>query len=89
LKYFMEIEIPNMDKLAAEIFAETGKRVIMRYQMDGAGPHADKTLLDAINWEFDKRGWILKFQASNSPLTNVKDYCIFPALSKAVHCRKL
>jgi hypothetical protein len=24
LKYFMEIEIPNMDKLAAEIFAETG-----------------------------------------------------------------
>jgi hypothetical protein len=61
LKYFMEIEIPNMDKLAADFFAETGKRVIMRYQMDGAGPHTDTTLLNAINSEFDDRGWIFMF----------------------------
>jgi hypothetical protein len=38
----------------------------------------------AINSEFYKRGWILQFQPSNSPLTNIKDYCIFPAMSKAV-----
>jgi hypothetical protein len=84
LKYFMETEIRNMDELAKEIYEKTGKRVIMRYQMDGAGPHTDKKLLDGINSEFDKRGWILSFQPSNSPLTNVKDYCIFPAMSKAV-----
>jgi hypothetical protein len=89
LKYFREIEIPNMDKLAADIFAEeAGKRVIMLYQMDGVGPHTDTTLLVAINWEFDKRGWILKFQPSNSPLTNVKDYCIFPAMSKVVTAKQ-
>jgi hypothetical protein len=88
LNYFMEIEIPNMDKLAAEILAETGKRVIMRYQMDGAGPHTDATLLNSINSEFDDRGWIFMFQPSNYPLTNVKDYCIFPAMSKAVTAKQ-
>jgi hypothetical protein len=77
-----------MDKLAAEIFAETGKRAIMRYQMDGTGPHTDTTLLNAINLEFDKRGWIFTFQPSNYPLTNVKDYCIFPAMSKAVTAKQ-
>jgi hypothetical protein len=55
----MEIEIPNMD--CADIFAETGKRAIMRYQMDGAEPQPEYKLLDAINWEFDKSAvWILK-----------------------------
>jgi hypothetical protein len=38
----------------------------------------------AINSEFYKRGWILEFQPSNPPLTNIKDYCIFPAMSKSV-----
>jgi hypothetical protein len=33
-------EIP-MDQLVAEIHDETGKRVIMSYQMDRAGPHTD------------------------------------------------
>jgi hypothetical protein len=73
---------------AAESFAETGKRVIMRYQMDGAGPHTDTTLLNAINSEFDDRGWIFKFQPSNSLLTNVKDYCIFTAIPKAVTAKQ-
>jgi hypothetical protein len=68
----------------ADIFAETGKRAIMRYQMDGAGgPQPECKLLDTINWEFDKSAvWILKFQPSNSP-TNVKD-CV-----SSQQCRKL
>ena len=37
-----------------------------------------------INDEFQKRGWLLKFQPSNSPVTNVKDDCLFPALSKHI-----
>jgi hypothetical protein len=88
LKYFMETEIPNMDRLAAELQTKTGKRVVMRYQMDGAGPHTDKRLLDGINSAFHERGWILIFQPSNSPLTNIKDYCIFPAMSKAVTAKQ-
>jgi hypothetical protein len=36
-----------------------------------------------INSEFAKRGWILHFPPPNSPLTSIKDYCIFPAMSKA------
>ena len=61
-----------------------GKKVIVRYQMDGAGPHKDKELNSYLAEAFDDRGWILKFQPPNSPLTNVKDACIFPALSKHV-----
>jgi hypothetical protein len=60
----------------------------MRYQMDGAGPHTDTRLLEGINEAFDKRGWILNFQPSNSPLTNIKDSCIFPAMSKAVTAKQ-
>ena len=52
--------------------------------MDGAGPHQDGKLLEFINDEFQKRGWLLKFQPSNSPVTNVKDDCLFPALSKHI-----
>jgi hypothetical protein len=62
----------------------TLKKVVIRYQMDGAGPHRDGTLLQWLADEFDKRGWVLVFQPANSPLTNVKDMSLFPALSKRV-----
>jgi len=84
LRFFDEIEIPALETLAKQIAQETGKRVVFRYQMDGAGPHRDTKLLKFLDEEFDKRGWMLKFQPSNSPLTNVKDMSIFPALSKHV-----
>jgi hypothetical protein len=45
-------------------------------------------LMVAINSEFDKCGWRLQFQPSNYPLTNIKDYCIFPAMSKAVTAKQ-
>ena len=69
----------------------------IRYSLDGhlsqevnkgscwnAGHHQDGKLLEFINDEFQKRGWLLKFQPSNSPVTNVKDDCLFPALSKHI-----
>lgn len=31
-----------------------------------------------------KHGWLWTYQPGNSPLTNVKDACIFPAMSKRV-----
>jgi hypothetical protein len=78
LKYFMQMEIPNM---------------WMRWLLESitrreAGPHTDKRLLDGINSAFDERGWLLHFQPSNSLLLNVKDYCIFPAMSKAVTAKQ-
>ena len=84
LKYYNENEIPKLDAIAAKLASETGKKVVVRYQMDGAGPHQDKKLLEGLEEAFDCRGWHLKFQPANSPVTNVKDACIFPSMSKAV-----
>jgi hypothetical protein len=48
LKYFMNTEISSMDELARDIYAEAGKRVITRYQMDGAGTHTDEIMPNGI-----------------------------------------
>ena len=59
-------------------------KVIVRYQEDGAGPHTAKELIKFMEAGFEKRGWIMVRQPPNSPVTNVMDYWIFPALSKRV-----
>ena len=82
LDWFKNIEIPACEELCRKV--GTTQKTILRYQMDGAGPHQDGKLLEFINDEFQKRGWLLKFQPSNSPVTNVKDDCLFPALSKHI-----
>ena len=33
--------------------------------------------------EFDKRGWMLACQCSQTPAVNVQDACVFPSLSKS------
>ena len=84
LKYFKEIEIPNLERLTEEISSSCNQQVLVRYQMDSAGPHTDRVLLDFLEEEFIKRDWMLVRQPAQSPLTNVKDTCIFPCLSKQV-----
>lgn len=84
LKWYLEKEIPRLEDVARQVFQLTGKSIVIRYQMDGAGPHRCNVLLTRLQEEFDIRGWILKFQPSQSPLTNIKDACIFPAMSKEV-----
>jgi hypothetical protein len=81
-----EVETPRLDALAQRRSFELGgvDIIIMRYQWDSAGPHQDKTLIKFLQYEFSKRGWLFMCQPSQSPLTNVKDACIFPALSKKV-----
>jgi hypothetical protein len=37
-----------------------------------------------LNGALEAKGWHLKCQPPNSPITNVKDACIFPALSKRI-----
>lgn len=83
LDWFQKKEIPRLEAVAREVYALTGKKSIIRYQMDGAGPHIGKELLKELDQEFNNRNWILKFQPSQSPLTNVKDFCTVPAMSKA------
>jgi hypothetical protein len=84
LSYFRDTEIPRLDEISHELETSTGKRVIVRYQMDNATPHVCATLKNFILAEFDERNWQLKYQPSNSPVTNVKDDYVFPALSKQV-----
>jgi hypothetical protein len=82
LTEFFSDEFQRLDTIAQELESRTGKRTIVRYQMDGAGPHRDGRLLAYLDEEFSSRaGWHLKFQPPNSPITNVKDACIFPSLS--------
>ena len=38
LKHFIEKEIPLLDELAAKVSTETNKRVMIRYQINGAAP---------------------------------------------------
>ena len=52
--------------------------------MDSAGPHTDDVLLDFLRQQFLDRNWMIVRQPSQSPLTNVKDTCVFPSLSKEV-----
>jgi hypothetical protein len=84
LTEFFAEEIVRLEAVAQKIGSETGKRVVVRYQMDGAGPHRDGKLLAFLDEELGDRGWHLKFQPPNSPITNVKDACIFPSLSKRI-----
>jgi hypothetical protein len=56
----------------------------MQYQWDLAGPHQDKRLNKFLQYKFSKRGWLFVCQPSQSPLTTIKDACIFPAFSKKV-----
>ena len=76
--------IPAMEATEEELSLRLNKKIVFRYQMDGAGPHKDKQLLQFIESEFDQRGWLMKFQPSQSPMLNVKDAAILPMLSKKV-----
>lgn len=75
---------PKFDLLCQQIGTRTGKRVVVRYQKDTAGPHQDKKLVDHLNEQFDVRYWMLAFQPFNSPICNTNDDCFFPALSKRI-----
>lgn len=84
LSFFKDKEIPKLDELCNQLEEQLGCRVIVRYQLDGAGPHNDAKLNQYINHEFDRRGWLFRKQPPNSSLTNVNDTWLFPAFSKKI-----
>ena len=57
---------------------------IIRYQIDGAGAHQDRTFRNYVHQEFLKRGWMFNMQPPQSPASNTKDYLIFPLMSKSM-----
>ena len=59
-------------------------KIHVRGQWDNASPHTDRLLLCLIAELFDEHGWVWTMQPANSPLTNILDAAIFPALAKMV-----
>ena len=86
LKCYKEQIIPDMERKIKERFSNGGSReVIILKQEDGAGLHTHKTYIKEMKSEFwEKRGWLLFNQSSQSPTFNVHDSCIFPMMSKHV-----
>jgi hypothetical protein len=82
--FYSDIEVPRLKEIAREREAATGKRIRFAYQIDGAGPHQDKTLLTSLSKQLHEIDSFLFFQPSQSPLTNTNDACTFPKLSKDV-----
>jgi hypothetical protein len=88
LSHCPDAELPKLDQVAARVGAVTGKHAIVRHQKDSAGPHVDGPLNEFLVDAFERRGWALKFQPSSSPVCNVKNGCVFPALSKHISCQQ-
>ena len=85
LKAYKEQIIPDLEEKIVRKYSNNGqRRIVIVKQEDGAGLHQDKTYLTEMRRTFDKKGWLLFNQASQSPLTNVHDSSVFPMMSKAV-----
>ncbi|OEU05754.1 hypothetical protein FRACYDRAFT_258384 [Fragilariopsis cylindrus CCMP1102] len=82
LKLFKEEGLPAMDALAQQLTVRTGKRIVMVKQWDNATPHMCKHLKKWMKKEFNNRGWELRNQPPNSPITNTKDSAMFPSMAK-------
>ena len=84
--FYESVHLPNLDMLAEEVTSMVGShcRVVIVEQFDGAGPHKEDKLTRYIEGQFAARQWYRAPQPANSPLTNVLDDCVFPALSKHV-----
>ena len=85
LKIYKEQIIPEIERKVVDRFSNEGKRaVIIVKQEDSAGCHQNERYVREMDDIFEKRGWILFRQPSQSPMTNVHDACIFPMMSKLV-----
>ena len=68
--------------LCQQLEVQYQMRIHCRNQWDNATPHTESLLKKVIEEEFGKRGWVWTMQPANSPLTNLMDAAIFPALAK-------
>ena len=84
--FYEAVHLPSLDMLADDVRSSRGDhcRVVVLEQSDNAGPHCEARLTAFLKSEYERRGWYLAPQPANSPITNVMDDCIFPAISKRV-----
>ena len=83
-KWIQQHFIVALNNICQRIEHETGKKVHVRGQWDNASPHTEKNVLALIGNLFEQKGWVWTMQPPNSPLTNIMDAAIFPALAKLV-----
>ena len=76
--------VPALLELCQRLEHQYGMRMIVRGQGDNASPHVESKFMQLIAGEFTSRGWHWTTQPSNSPLCNVCDAALFPALAKQV-----
>ena len=85
LKLYQDQIIPDLEEKIVRKYSEGGtRRVVVVRQEDGAGVHQDKTYQREMHRMFEERGWLFFLQASQPPLTNIHDACVFPMMSKRV-----
>ena len=85
LKFWQDVHKQQLEELAAKVESETGKKAVIVYQWDNARPHTDETLVTYLQEEvFQPNGWFFRPQPPNSPITNVQDSTIFPAMAKKI-----
>ena len=76
--------LPELDTISQQYEAETNKRVKIVEQDDNATPHRCNKPKAWKKKEVVARGWQIRPQPSNSPLTNIQDAGFFPAMAKLV-----
>ena len=69
--------IPAIEEKHADISEGGCFKVLEVKQEDGVGPHQDVVYHREISEEFRWRDWMLFNQPPQSPITNVKDTCLF------------
>eukprot|EP00984_Skeletonema_dohrnii_P003083 scaffold1033_cov109-Skeletonema_dohrnii-CCMP3373.AAC.1 len=84
VEWVADIFMKDLLDLCQELEAKLGKRIHVRGQWDNASPHTERLLLALIAELFGQYGWVWTTQPANSPLTNIMDAAIFPALAKMV-----
>lgn len=87
-KYFEERLLGKIEETLREASSYGNYKCVARFQWDGAGPHRDARLETYLEEEFGLRGWMVVPQPSQSPVSNIMDCDIFPAMSKDIENRK-
>lgn len=83
-KWIADTFMKDLLDLCRDLETKLGKRIHVRGQWDNASPHTEHFLLALIAELFGEYGWVWTTQPANSPLTNIMDAAIFPALAKMV-----
>lgn len=69
MEHCHKCEPPAMEKQCQTMENKTGKKAVVRCQLDGAGPHQDADFIEWLRDEFDNRGWMLACMSTTKQST--------------------